>query len=77
MTNNLEFHYVVSYRDGMGWEIAADVESAIFPDGTIYDWNDGEWTFPSGTTTGQAIESLDLAHYTVLKSFLRKMNGEE
>ena len=76
MSDNLEFHYIVSYRDGFGWTIAADVEQALMTDGTIYDWNDGEWIFPSSTTTGQEIEALDLDHYRVLQSMLRQMNGE-
>jgi len=35
-TDDLEYHYVVSCRDGK-WDIAPDVESSVMPDGTIYD----------------------------------------
>ena len=72
MLDRFEFHYVVSYREGMGWDIAADVESAVMPDGTVYDWTQGEgWRL-----VGDDLEALDLEHYSVLKSMLRQMNGE-
>lgn len=71
MSNNLEFHYVVSYREGFGWDIAVDVEQAVMPDGTIYDWTQGNgWTFP---LEGE-LETLDLQHYGMLKSALHQLN---
>ena len=73
----LEFHYVVSYQEGLGWQIAGDVESAVFPDGTVYDWTQGSgWLVAGHLATGQDIEALDLEHYRVLKSHLEQMNGE-
>ena len=76
MSDNLEFHYVVSYREGYGWHFATDVEQAVMTDGTIFDWNDGTWTFPSGITTGQELEVIDLEHYKTLSDALSMMNGE-
>lgn len=82
MTNDLEFHYVVSYREGYGWSIATDVEQAVMTDGTIYDWNnDGisGWFFAyedSEDEENSSIADLDTEHYRVLQSALRQMNGE-
>lgn len=83
MNKDLEFHYVVSYRDGHGWQIAADTEDALFTDGTIYDWNkEGSyeaWFFAfedSDDPENSSIADLDTAHYSVLKSMLAMMNGE-
>lgn len=77
MKDNLEFHYVVSYREGVGWWYVPDVEQAVMPNGTIYDWEDGEWIIPSAVTTGKEIENLDFQHYKVLQSMLQQMNGEK
>ena len=82
MNDDLEFHYVVSYRDGYGWQIAADVEDAVMPDGTIYRWNEngaGEWFFAyedSDDSESSSIAALDTQHYSMLHSMLRQMNGE-
>jgi hypothetical protein len=40
-----QYHYVVSYTEGEGWAIDTDSEEARFPDGTIYDIENGEWQF--------------------------------
>lgn len=83
MSKDLEFHYVISYREGFGWNIAADTEDALFTDGTIYDWNKGgsydAWFFAyedSDDPENQAIADLDTAHHSVLLSALSRMNGE-
>jgi hypothetical protein len=71
MSDNLEFHYVVSYREGYGWGIAIDVEQAVMTDGTIYDWTQGNgWTFP---LEGE-LSDLDLHHYRMLNSALNLLN---
>jgi hypothetical protein len=70
MSNDLEFHYVVSYREGIGWDIAVDTESALFTDGTIYDWNANEWIVPNGDE-----EDIDLQHYRMLKYALAQINN--
>ncbi len=70
-TDNLEFHYVVSYREGEGWGMAVDVEQAKFPEGTIYVWEQGEgWTFPKDSE----MESLDTERYAMLGYALRLLN---
>ena len=70
MSNDLEFHYVVSYREGYGWQIAADTEQALFHNGTIYDWTQGiGWIVPDDD-----IETIDLEHYRMLNSALRTLN---
>ena len=82
MSKDLEFHYVVCYREGYGWQIAADVEDAVMSDGTIYEWHPdggGEWFFAYEDADDEEISSianLDTSHYFVLKSALRQMNGE-
>jgi hypothetical protein len=72
MSENLEFHYVVSYREGYGWTIASDTEDALFNDGTVYDWKNQEWIIPDDD-----VEVIDLDHYSVLQSMLRQVNGEK
>lgn len=81
-TENLEFHYVVSYREGYGWTIASDVEDAVMTDGTIYHWSndgDGGWFFAfedSPDDENATIADIDTSHYRMLQSVLRQMNGE-
>jgi hypothetical protein len=80
MSNNLEFHYVVSYREGYGWTVAADVEQAVLPDGTIYDHDKQEWVI-SATGSEDRLESMldtiDIEHYGMLNSALRLLNEGE
>lgn len=83
MSEDLEFHYVISYRDGFGWQIASDVCDAVMEDGTIYDWEseprDEGWFNAyedSEDDEMAAIAAVDTAHYRVLQSMLARMNGE-
>ena len=84
MSNDLEFHYVISYREGFGWTHASDVENAIMEDGTIYDWDyDGDrvggWFAAyedSDDPENSAIAAIDTEHFRVLQSMLQRMNGE-
>lgn len=79
-TKDLEFHYVVSYREGEGWQIAVDVEDAVMTDGTIYHWNNdgtGGWFFAyedSPEDENASIADLDTSHYSMLKSALHLLN---
>lgn len=81
-SKDLEFHYVVSYRECYGWSIAADVEEAVMSDGSIYEWypaGGGEWfnAFEdSDDEENSSIADLDTSHHSMLKSALRMMNGE-
>lgn len=75
MNNDLEFHYIVSYREAYGWQVSIDLGENLMPDGTIYRWNEdgtGEWFFPNN----DELETIDLEHYRMLNSALRQMNGE-
>lgn len=77
MNKDLEFHYVVSYREGFGWSIAADTEDALFTEGTMYDWKAQEWVAGyDDDEENDALEALDLSHYSVLVSALHQLNGE-
>jgi hypothetical protein len=38
------YHYIVKWSEGEGWQIDPDTESANFPNGTIYDEQEG-WQF--------------------------------
>jgi hypothetical protein len=69
MSEDLEFHYVVSYREGVGWSIAADTETAVFPDGTTYNWNTNSWDVAI-----DEVEETDLGHYSDLKDVLEQLN---
>lgn len=76
-TDNLEFHYVISFREGFGWEVCPDTETVKFPDGTIYDWDNNEW-IASWTNSEDEHENLldaiDIVHYNRLKSALNLLN---
>lgn len=74
MSEDLEFHYIVSYRDGYGWQIAVDVEDGVMTDGTIYDWDTDSWIFPSAIDSGRDITAIDLHHYRMLVSALNLLN---
>ena len=79
MSDNLEFHYVVSYREGYGWQTVPDTEQAVMPNGTIYDWNENKWVVSwtdSEDPEEAALDTLDTEHYRMLNSALRQMNGE-
>jgi hypothetical protein len=72
-TQDLEFYYVVSYRKGDGWSIAADIETKVFPDGTTYSRNTNSWD-----VAVDEVEEIDLKHYIKLKDALNLLNnGEE
>jgi len=77
MPKDLEFHYVVSYREGIGWDVSPDTESALFTDGTIYDWDKNEWVVSwtdSEDEQEALLDTLDLSHYRMLKSAINLMN---
>jgi hypothetical protein len=78
MSKDIEYHYVVSYREGYGWTIAADTESALFTDGTFYDWADRSWVVGYDSDEEQStLEAVDLGHYLQLTSALRKLSEGE
>ena len=80
MNKDLEFHYVVSYRECYGWDIAVDVEDGTMTDGTIYEWypeGGGKWFFAyedSQDDENASIADLDTEHYRMLKSALHLLN---
>lgn len=78
-SKDLEFHYVISYREGFGWQVASDVEQSVMSDGTIYDYDNHEWIAAFEDSDDEeiaAMADLDTQHFRVLQSGLRKMNGE-
>lgn len=82
MNKDLEFHYVVSYRECYGWQIALDVADSVMSDGSIYEWysaGGGQWFNAyedSEDEENSSIADLDTEHYRMLKSALAQMNGE-
>lgn len=76
MSENLEFHYVVSYREGIGWEASLDTEEIVFPDGNIYDWDTNTWLSPNSIESEKDVEEIDLDQYRLLKYALRQMNNK-
>lgn len=70
-TNHLEFHYLIGCMNGY-WQVV--VEDGIMPDGTIYDWENNEWTFPPDSREDDSVETLDLHNYRMLQSALRLLN---
>lgn len=72
---DLEFHYLIACKDGQ-WYTAADTETAVMPDGTVYDWGTREWMPLIQDDNPEAIE-LDLQQYRMLNSALQMLtNGE-
>jgi hypothetical protein len=69
MSDDLEFHYVVSYRQGIGRSIAVDTEDALFNEGTIYDWENDSWDVEI-----DEVDTIDLEHYRMLNSALLLLN---
>jgi hypothetical protein len=41
-----EYYYLVRWTEALGWEVAADTEGDVLPDGTIFDVEAGEWQVP-------------------------------
>lgn len=77
MSKDMEYHYVVSYREGIGWGIASDTESALFTEGTFYDWESESWVAGYDSDEEQAtLEATDLGHYIQLTTALRHLNEE-
>ena len=57
-----EYHYIVKFVEGEGWQIDPDTEDANFPNGTIYDTEAGEWQFGylgDGKYNGREIELIE------------------
>lgn len=76
-SEDFEFHYILSYREGYGWSIASDVESELMSDGTIYDWGQQAWMVAWEDDEDEEIASiadLDTEHYRVIQSAVRLMN---
>lgn len=47
MNENLEHHFIVSYRPDRGWAIEVDMTfsgTGSFSGGTVFDWENDEWT---------------------------------
>jgi hypothetical protein len=75
MNEELEFHYVVSYREGIGWSIQTDTEQEVFPNGTVYDWDTNTWLIQSDIVAGEVIEETDLKHFSRLNLALVQLNA--
>jgi hypothetical protein len=72
-----EYHYVVKWSDENGWQIDPDSEEARFPDGTIYDSEQG-WQFAylgDGEYTGDEQELTDTL--TDILELHNSMKGRE
>jgi hypothetical protein len=67
-----EYHYVIKWDEESGWQIDADTESSNFPEGTIYDSEEG-WQFGylgDGEFNGKEEELSE-----TLSSALELLNG--
>lgn len=71
MNRDIEFHYVISCRNGK-WTHALDVEESMMEDGTFYDYDTHEWVHYD-----TELEDTDNDYYKILQSALRQMNGED
>ena len=74
MHDDLEFHYVVSCRNGF-WELVA--EDDFMPDGTIYDWDEKRWIVAPDSTEDGSVEDIDIEQYRVLRYALSLLNRKE
>ena len=72
-----EYHYVVKWNEEGGWQIDPDTESANFPEGTIYDSEQG-WQFSylgDGEYNGREEELTDTL--TDILELHNSMKGRE
>jgi hypothetical protein len=70
MNDNLEFHYVVVYREGIGWHFDYETTTAAFPDGTIFDRNQVQFII----SDEPEVTDTDLANYAKLQKALEFLN---
>lgn len=73
---DLEHNFVVSYRKGYGWYANADLDTAIFADGSIYSYTDYEWIRLDDVDAPSLREltNIDLELYQDLLNALRGMS---
>jgi iron uptake system EfeUOB component EfeO/EfeM len=76
MNKDLEYNFIVSYREGYGWYANAELEKALFDDASIYNYTDTEWVrlLDLPDEIKEVVEGLDLSHYTMLLSAIRLLN---
>lgn len=83
MNKDLEFHYVVSYRECYGWTIAMDTAEVVMSDGSIYEWypeGGGQWFNAyedSEDDENSSIAGIDTKHYHTLRLALQQLNYTE
>lgn len=77
-----EYHYVVKWSEERGWEIDSDTENSTFPDGSIYDSEEG-WQFGylgdgkfNGKEEELTEELSDLLDQSNLSQFHQTLQGE-
>lgn len=73
---DIEHNFIVSYRKGYGWYANADLDTALFPDGTIYNYTDFEWVVLSDIDDPllRELTNIDLELYQDLLNALRGMS---
>lgn len=76
MNKDLEHNFVVSYRKGYGWYANADLDTAIFADGSIYNYTDFEWVRLDDIDDPllRELTNFDLELYQDLLNALRAMS---
>lgn len=64
MNKNLEHHFIVSYLPDRGWAIEVDMtfSGTAFSEGTVYDWENDEWTDGSGENSFQSDMAYQKLH---------------
>lgn len=73
---DLEHNFVISYRKGYGWYANADLDTAIFADGSIYNYTDFEWVRLDDVDAPllRELTNIDLELYIQLQEALRGMS---
>ena len=65
MNKNLEHHFVVSYLPDRGWAIEVEMTFSgvgSFNEGSVYDWENDEWTDGSGENSFQSDMAYQKLH---------------
>lgn len=65
MNENLEHHFIVSYRPDRGWAIEVDMTfsgTGSFIEGSVYDWENDEWIDGSGENLFQSEMTYQKLH---------------
>lgn len=75
------YHYAIVFDEGKNrWDIDIDTEESAFPNGTIFDWDTGDWQYGyagDGNFVGMEQELTQKLGRTLDKWNLQLKTGEK